>query len=168
MIDKRKMTRVELRLTETSRLLILLSVDFHGNNLLGGSSKLALLLELRSQLGLGQLGNRQLEQILLLGDLLLGHGDAQLALSGQAQSVESLLSDLSDSASHNHSLNRLDVQLAVVSLRDVSLLLEVKGLVDNHLLALCGAVRLRPGGLARIVLRLEMSVTLRSAESEDL
>ncbi len=56
----------------------------------------------------------------------------------------------------------------VVFLRDISLLLELEGFVDDHLLTLSSSVRLRPSSFSRIVLSLKVPVALRPAESEDL
>lgn len=146
----------------------LLGVDLHCNNLLRPCSKLSFLAELRGQLRLGQLGNWKLEQILLLRDFLLGQRDTKLALGRQSKSVETLLSDLADAARNRHSLNRLDIQLTIVTLGDVALLLQLESLVDNHLLTASSSIGLGPSCLSRVVLSLEMSVAFGSAKSEDL
>jgi hypothetical protein len=112
--------------------------------------------------------NRHLEHVGLLADLLVRQRDAGLALGRQTHSVESLLAQLSDSVDDVHRANRLDPQVAVISDGCVSALLELKRLVDRHLLALRRSESLRPRRLPRVVLRLEMFVALRPAESEYL
>ena len=74
--------------------------------------------------------------------------------------MEALLADLAYPGNNLHRLDSLGPQFTVVSDWCVSSLLKLKGGVCDHLLTSSSAESLSPGGLARIVLGLEVLVAL--------
>lgn len=82
--------------------------------------------------------------------------------------MEALLADSLDTIDDLHGSNGLDHKIPIVLGRRQTLLLEIEGTVDRHFLTMSASVSLGPLQSPRIVLHLEMLVTLRPAESESL